>query len=256
MPGFGLHRRSFSALGTNLAHLGYLVLSYDVRGFGSYALLKARDSIDLFSTLDDLEANFKTIHLEHPGLPVFILGESMGGSVALQFTAYHPDLVAGLVASVPSASRYPQWKASTKVALELLTGNAEPIDVQNYIVNRATKDQDLKQNLEKDPDGRFAASPKEFLAFNKFVSRNSACARMIKDTPVLMFQGVRDLLIRPEGTIRLFKQIGSEDKDLILVGKSQHLLFEQGQFDNNTMQDLVDWLDSHLTSKQKFEADQ
>ena len=79
---------------------------------------------------------------------------------------------------------------------------------------------------------------------------------MIKDTPVLMFQGVRDLLIRPEGTIRLFKQIAGEDKDLILMGKSQYLLFEQGQFDNNTMQDLVDWLDSHLDSKQSSEQAQ
>lgn len=245
VPGFGLHRGSFAALGTNLAHLGYLVFAYDVRGFGAYEEMKARDTIDLFRTLGDLKESLKKLRADYPSLPIFMLGESMGGSVALQFAAYNPDLVDGLIASVPSASRYPQWKAATKVAYELLTHNNEPIDVEPYIVNRATNDSELKEHLAQDPDGRFAATPKEFMSYRRFLSRNFNCARMIKHTPVLMFQGVHDLLIRPEGTIKLFRNIGNEDKDLILVGRSQHLLFEQGQFDNNLFNNLTDWMHNH-----------
>lgn len=259
VPGFGLHRGSFAALGTNLAHQGYIVYSYDVRGFGSYEEMKARDTIDLFRTLDDLDESIKKLRVDYPNLPIFILGESMGGSVALQFTAFHPDLIDGLIASVPSANRYPQWKAATKVAIELFTHNSEPVDVETYVVNRATKDSELKQNLAQDPDGRFSASPREFLSYSKFLRRNYLCARMIKHTPVLMFQGVHDLLIRPEGTIRLFRLIGTEDKDLVLVGKTQHLLFEQGQFDNNIMNNITDWMRNHspnLTTNESSKSNQ
>ncbi|HMY03011.1 MAG TPA: hypothetical protein PKA48_06630, partial [Candidatus Obscuribacter sp.] len=59
---------------------------------------------------------------------------------------------------------------------------------------------------------------------------------------VLMFQGVHDLLIRPEGTISLFKAVASEDKDLMLVGKSEHLVFEEGQFDKALLVSICDWM--------------
>jgi esterase/lipase len=60
-----------------------------------------------------------------------------------------------------------------------------------------------------------------------------------------MFQGVHDLLIRPEGTISLFKAVACEDKDLMLIGKSEHLVFEEGQFDKNLLVSICDWMRNH-----------
>ncbi len=242
IPGFGLHRGSFSDLGESLSSKGFVVASYDVRGFGAYTALKARDRIDLDKSLEDLDDSIIQIRKDFSGVPVFLLGESMGGSLALQFCAKHPELVEGLIAAVPSEQRYRQWLTAGKVVLGMLTGSRKPIDVGPVLVNRATQDEGLRQTWTSDPQSRFTATAKELYGFKRFVSRNRNLARQVKTTPVLMFQGVHDLLIRPEGTISLFKAVACEDKDLMLVGKSEHLVFEEGQFDKALLVSICDWM--------------
>lgn len=245
VPGFGLHRGSFSDLGESLSGKGFVVASYDVRGFGAYTALKARDRIDLEKSLDDLDDSIIQIRKDFENVPVFILGESMGGSIALQFVAQHPNLVEGLIASVPSEHRYRQWMTASKVALGVLTGSRKLIDVAPSLVNRATIKKDLRQTWSADPHSRFTATAKELMGFRRFLSRNEAFAKQLKSTPVIMYQGVHDLLIRPEGTISLFKAVASEDKDLVLIGKSEHLLFEEGQFNVTLLTSLCDWMRNH-----------
>ncbi len=242
IPGFGLHRGSFSDLGESLSSKGFVVASYDVRGFGAYTAMKARDRIDLEKSLEDLDDSIIQIRKDFSGVPVFVLGESMGGSLALQFCAKHPELVEGLIAAVPSEQRYRQWLTAGKVILGMLTGSRKQIDVGPVLVNRATQDEGLRQTWTSDPQSRFTATAKELYGFKRFVSRNRDLAKQVKTTPVLMFQGVHDLLIRPEGTISLFKAVASEDKDLMLVGKSEHLVFEEGQFDKALLVSICDWM--------------
>lgn len=250
VPGFGLHKHSFKDLGESLSQRGYVVFSYDVRGFGAYTALKARDRIDLEKSLDDLDDSIIAIRDTFPQKPVFLLGESMGGSMALQFCAQHPELVEGLIAAVPSEQRYSQWLTSTKVALSLLTGSRKLIDVSTVVVKRATQDKDLRTAWSEDPESRMTATAKELLGFKSFLSRNHILARQVKTTPVLMYQGVHDLLIRPEGTIKLFKAIGNDDKNLVLIGKSEHLVFEEGQFKVTLLESLLDWMKNHSTLAQ------
>jgi alpha-beta hydrolase superfamily lysophospholipase len=250
IPGFGLHRSSFTALGQKLAEQGLLVYAYDVRGFGAYTSMKARDRIDLIKSTEDLETSLKTIRRDNPGLPIFVLGESMGGSIALQLTAKHPELIDGLIAAVPSSQRYKQWKLVSKIGLSIATGSKEPINAAPTVVNRATDDIALKHEWVVDPESRFTATPEEFLAVSKFLSNNKKYAAKITKTPVIMYQGVHDLLIKPEGTISLFRKIGTLDKDLSLIGRSQHLLFEQGQFSNNLLNSLCDWIKNHSPNRE------
>ncbi|MBX9939307.1 MAG: alpha/beta fold hydrolase [Candidatus Obscuribacterales bacterium] len=245
VPGFGLHRRSFADLGESLASKGFVVASYDVRGFGAYTALKARDRIDLEKSLEDLDDSIIQLRKDFKGVPVFILGESMGGSIALQFCAHHPELVEGLIAAVPSEQRYRQWLTASKVLVGLITGSRKPIDVGPVVVSRATQKKDLRETWTSDPSSRFTATARELYGFKRFVSRNHSLARQVKNTPVLMFQGVHDLLIRPEGTISLFKAVACEDKDLMLIGKSEHLVFEEGQFDKNLLVSICDWMRNH-----------
>ena len=249
VPGFGLQHNSFVEFGKRMAKVGYLVISYDVRGFGAYTALKARHHIDLLKTLDDLTTSATLLKKEFPTLPIFILGESMGGSVALQFVAYHGALVDGLIAAVPSAQRYGGWLASMKIGLDLLASPDQVANVKSYLVNRATTNSGLREKWENDPESRFTITSKELDAYQSFLKRNEECARMITKTPVIMFQGLNDLLIRPEGAIKLVREISSTDKDLILIGKSQHLLFEQGQFNDDIISQVTNWLRMHARSE-------
>jgi alpha-beta hydrolase superfamily lysophospholipase len=81
LHGYGDHRQSFAALGPWLAARGLALAAYDQRGFGETA---ARGVWPGAATLiQDLADVVHALRSEEPELPLIVLGESMGGSVAL-----------------------------------------------------------------------------------------------------------------------------------------------------------------------------
>src|SRR5262249_33279105 len=116
--GLGLHHGTFRAFGEAISHNGFETIALDMRGFGSFAEDKAHEKVDFRGCLDDLEIVLKVVRRDNPGFPVFLLGESMGGAIALQEAALHPELVDGLVCSVPSGSRFKSKRTGLKVALK------------------------------------------------------------------------------------------------------------------------------------------
>ena len=75
----------------------YQVIRYDVRGYG-----KTPRPSSPFSTVDDLYKLLLALKLN----PVYLLGLSMGGGIAIDFTLTHPDMVAALIAVAPALSGY------------------------------------------------------------------------------------------------------------------------------------------------------
>lgn len=72
----------------------YSVLTYDVRGFGQTELPpEPRLSREVW--VEDLYALLKGLNISE----TILLGYSMGGSIALQFTLQHPEMVRALVLS-------------------------------------------------------------------------------------------------------------------------------------------------------------
>lgn len=85
LHGFNDYRRAFAETGAFLAERGVAVYAYDQRGFGETAgaggwFGHARLSADV-----RLAAGLIREH--HPGLPLYLLGESMGAAVALSALA-------------------------------------------------------------------------------------------------------------------------------------------------------------------------
>ncbi len=95
--GLGLHNGTYDAFGKRMSKLGYAVYAIDVRGFGSWMAAEGREKVDFDGCMEDVKGTLKVVHRVHPGLPVFILGESMGGAIALRACALYPELVNGLI---------------------------------------------------------------------------------------------------------------------------------------------------------------
>ncbi len=93
VPPFGATRDVWRSQIETLGSLGYRVIAYDVRGHGeSQGNAKERDySIELFS--EDLETLVDNLCIEK----ISIVGASMGGMIALQYAAAHPEMVDNLV---------------------------------------------------------------------------------------------------------------------------------------------------------------
>ncbi len=244
--GLGLYNRSYEDFGQRMAKQGIAVCAIDVRGFGSWMASKGHQRVDFDTCLADVQATLKVLHKVHPKVPVFLVGESMGGAIALRATALYPDLVSGLISSVPAGDRFQQGRTTLKVAIHLLSDPNKPFNVGEGVIKQATLKPELREAWLADPFDRLNISPKELLQFQAFMNQNHESARWITNEPVLIVQGCKDQLVKPEGTIELYNELSTNDKQLMLIPKSEHLIFEANQCPDAVMNVVVGWLNSHL----------
>src|SRR5579872_3466169 len=69
----------------------YKVIRYDMRGFGDSGLIKVGDAP--YSMRDDLHALLQHLGIEK----TYIMGLSMGGGMAIDFTLAYPEMVDALI---------------------------------------------------------------------------------------------------------------------------------------------------------------
>ena len=250
--GLGLHNDSYEAFGKAMAKLGYLVYAVDVPGFGSFKQAEGRERVDFDYCLRGIATTLKFIHKVNPKLPVYILGESMGGAIALRFTSLHPELVDGLISSVPSGDRFNQNKETLRVGLKLLTAPNKEFDIGTSVIEKATQNDEVRKHWAEDPLNRMNLTPKELVRFQDFMNENHDSAKKIDKTPVLFVQGCKDKLVRPEGTMNLYNRIASEDRELELIHDGEHLIFEEGQFNDQVITMVDKWLLAHISKTKQL----
>jgi len=100
LHGFNDYTNAFDPLGSALAPRGVAVYAYDQRGFG------AGENLGIWAgsrtMAADLRAAAARLREDHPGVPLYVLGESMGGAVVLAAEAAEPLGADGLILSAPA----------------------------------------------------------------------------------------------------------------------------------------------------------
>ncbi len=82
---------------------GYAVYAFDLRGHGRSP--GPRGHIDRWDVLrEDLKAFLMLVQGQALGQPVFLIGHSMGGLIALEYVLHYPEGLAGVVVSGPVLS--------------------------------------------------------------------------------------------------------------------------------------------------------
>lgn len=126
LHGFNDYSVSFELPASFWADAGIAVYAYDQRGFG------AADQPGIWPGSRTLVADARTatrlVAGQHPGLPLFVLGESMGGAVALLSRTHRDDLadapaIDGLILVAPAiadASAFPLYQRLGLRAVSLL----------------------------------------------------------------------------------------------------------------------------------------
>lgn len=244
--GLGLHNGTYEAFGKRMSDLGYATYAIDVRGFGAWMQAKGRERVDFEHCINDVRTTLKVVRRAHPACPVFLLGESMGGAIALRVTSMYPDLVDGLISSVPAGDRFKHTKTSLKVGFHLIKHADKPINMGEGVVKQATKNPELRKVWLEDPLARMNLSARELLQFQNFMNGNQECARNIRKTAVLIVQGCQDKLVRPEGTVELFNHLATNDREIVLIPNAEHLIFEEAQFTDKEIATVDSWIAAHL----------
>lgn len=247
VPGLGLTADDFEPLGKALAQEGIELRSMWVRGRHPTSNMLTR-RLDLKGTVKDVHTHLEYLRSIYPQKPIFLLGESLGGSIALCVAGKNRCLD-GLICGAPT------WKLKggsglvMKSMTLLLLG---PARVHEYaskvIITSATSSQALRDHWHTDPAHSVDMTLKETLGFTRFVRKAGHYASKIT-VPVLLMQGTHDQLTNPLDSAQIFARLPAKDKKLVLDGAAEHLIFEEGQFNGDALKTIADWLTAHLNAE-------
>ena len=101
LHGFNDYANAFAAVGDFLAGRGVALYAYDQRGFGDTAQRGLWPGVP--ALVDDLKAVAAQVRALRPGVPFFLMGESMGGAVVMAaMTGPEPPVADGLILAAPA----------------------------------------------------------------------------------------------------------------------------------------------------------
>jgi lysophospholipase len=226
-----------------LVPAGHAVYAIDHRGHGRSSGSKAQ--IDRMAyVVADLDTLIDRARGEHPGIPLFLLGHSMGGCVAIAFALAHQDKLDGLALSAPLAAVEAAPLPLRLIArgLSVVAPNAGLLDLDGGAISR---DPDEVRAYDADPlnhRGKLPARTLQELADT--IGRFEAEMPRIT-LPLLVMYGTEDRLVPPSGCQMVYDRAGSADKTLHVYDGYYHELFNEPAGERERpLGDLRGWLEA------------
>lgn len=247
--GLGLCARAYKPLAKELSAAGIDGFGVNVRGFGPDRGKPDRAKLDCVKTVNDVTELLRNIHKEQPDYKVFLVGESMGGALAIRIAAENSNLVDGVVCSAPAWKLLKMRRTAVKGVFELfLFPGRHPGPAGRAIMHQATTDSELTEHWLTDPSHKLKLSLSEATSFLSFISKTDKYAKQVTK-PVLVIQGLNDHLVSPRAVAKLFSDIPSASKTFMIDGKGEHLVLEEGRFSPPVTEKLISWMKTGATSQ-------
>jgi alpha-beta hydrolase superfamily lysophospholipase len=223
---------------------GYAVYSFDYRGHGKSEGMVCY--VDRFSDyLTDLKTFFDIVRKAHKDARIFLVGHSLGATIATGYAIEHQKELAGLILSGPSLVATTSVSPALLAIAGVVSACLPKMGVTVLDASTISQDQAVVDAYVNDP-----------LVFRgKIPARTGAeLARMWKalpeqmskiKLPILIMQGTADQLANPESSKLLYERVGSKDKTLKLYEGFYHEIFNEPEH-KKVMADVEAWLTKHL----------
>jgi acylglycerol lipase len=237
--GAGEHSGRYDHVAERLVREGHAVYALDHRGHGRSE--GPRALIDrLAYAVADLDALVVQASAEQPGRPVFLLGHSMGGTVALSYTLAHQDRLDGLILTGPLAALEaapPPLRVLSRV-LSTLAPRLPLLAVDPSLVSR---DPAVVEAYVSDPLVHHGKLPVRTVAeLAQAIDAFPASVGSIT-VPTLIMYGSADALCPPRGSLMLNERIAASDRTLIPYEGLYHEILNEPEQDR-VLDDLSAWL--------------
>jgi acylglycerol lipase len=243
VPGVSEHSSRYAHVARRLNDAGYAVYGVDHRGHGRSSGPKGNLG-RITGTVADLHTVRGLAERELPGLPVFVLGHSLGGLIALDYvTTTGADGLSGLALSGTAIDPSIGTRLERRLA-PLLSAVVPGLGIVTLDAASISKDPEVVSAYRADPlvyTGKVRArTGAETLLAIARVSRALSNLTL----PVLVMHGSDDRLASPRGAQLLIDSMGSPDKTLRLYDGFYHEIFNEPEREQ-VFADLVEWLDTH-----------
>ncbi len=252
--GIGEHMGRYSHVVEVLVQRGYAVYSIDHRGHGeSQGRRAVVERFEYF--VDDLRLMVDKLQADLPGLPVFMLGHSMGGLIAFHYAARYQHELAGLVLSGPALELdAPPHLRRVARLLGTLAPWLPVAPLAKGPESALSRDPRVQELFNADPLV-YKKKVKAGMGYQLLKAVMEAQALMAQlALPLLLMQGEADRIVNPAGVKRLYAEARSADKTLKLWPECRHEIFNELEKDE-IIAYAADWLDAHVPQQARRTAD-
>jgi acylglycerol lipase len=238
------HSGRYGWTAERLGEHGYATHALDHRGHGRSEGQRAFiDRMD--KVVADLDRLVDHATAAHPGVPVILLGHSMGGCIALAYTLRHEKRLDALVLSAPVAALAAAGSPVERVALRVLSVAAPRLGVFTIDATTVSRDPGVVHDYDADPLNYRGKLPARTVAeLSSTVARFSDEVARLR-LPMLLMHGTGDRLVPIHGTEMVYERAGSDDKTLIRYDGLYHEILNEPERDR-VADDMLEWLEARV----------
>jgi len=246
--GFGEHSGRYQNLLAALENEGTAVYALDARGHGKTPGKRGHiDDFELYAS--DLAVLIQKARSENAGTPLFLIGHSMGGLIAV-LAALKPEVakeLKGLMVSSGAFKPALDTVQSIKKSIGTVLARFAPAATvpAGLDVKLISRDEAVVQAYVNDPLVHGKVSLK--MGVELFATGDRLINEASRITlPILVFHGDADGIATVEGSKKFFQAISSQDKTIKIYPGFYHETMNEPFADRQkVLADVVGWINSH-----------
>ena len=208
LHGFNDYSNAFKIPGPMFAEHGVAIYAFDQRGFGETRQRGIWAGADRL--IEDAADVARLVAEAYPDTPVYLLGHSMGGAVAMCALAENPDLpVAGGVLVAPAVWGRAHMSAFSRTGLAFFSSVIPWFEVSGGVPNiRPTDNRAVLEAMWHDPNVIKSTRLDAVRGLVDLMDRAESCAPQLTQ-PVLFQYGLRDDLVPRAPTLATIRNLPS-----------------------------------------------
>ena len=241
--GLAEHSGRYMNLVNHFVPKGYAIYGFDQRGHGKSP--GRRGYVERFSYfISDLETFLGMVRGKHPDTKIFMVGHSVGGTIAAAYAVNHQGEFDGLILSGATLKVGASVSPGLIMVARALSLLLPKIGLDVIEASAISQDKAVVDAYVNDPLV-YRGKIKARLGAELIKAIQSLPSQMLRiSLPILVMHGTADRLSDPRGSEKLYDRAGSEDKTLKLYDGFCHEIFnEPGR--EQVFGDMEAWVEGH-----------
>jgi alpha-beta hydrolase superfamily lysophospholipase len=246
LHGLGDHSGLYPTLAAHFPPRGVALYAYDMRGNGRSPGQRAYVG-SWQEYVDDLHAFLLRVREWEPNLPVFVLGNSLGGLVVLEYALQHPGELGGVIAAAPPLGQL--GVPRPLMALGRLMSRIWPrFSLQvGMDLSGLARDPKVIESVVADPLFHRRGTARLSTEVTAAIARVQARAADLA-VPLLLLHGSADRMVPPDGTRAFYSRVALPDREFREYEGAYHGLFADLNH-HEVLRDLERWIGTHQTHR-------
>jgi len=242
--GLGAYSGRFFELGRFLAEKGFKPYAIELSGAGESPAVKGHiNNFKIYT--EELLSLAGYIRNRHPGKKIFILGESLGGLISMDFLNHYQDKISGAILISPAIGDKLNFSILKRICIFICSiFRPKTYFNANFNAEMLTRDPLMADKINKDPLEVRKFTAKFFISSLKtliYVNKDPSKITL----PILMLLAGKDTMISSEAAAKYFGRTHSRDKTLKWYPEMYHALYTDiGR--NRIFHEIIKWLRRHV----------